>query len=299
MGQHPAVSRLGARVWAVLAATLLLAAPGCVTTATSLFRPLGFPSDDAPVSHVMAIWYNYVHTVPDCVNHATPLPGLVGHVYLVSANNRFQQARGKIVADVFDASNPNPGAEPAWLYRTELDPASLAQLKSKDPYYGLECYTVFLPWPADKAVPPKVRVNLGYLADNRLPVYAEPSFITFHRDKPHHSVEVHSRREIIDPAFAANLSASGKQPDSPPQASQTKVTYGPSGGGNFYRQGTPPQPQMQQTPGPLQQGQPQQGQPQQGQPQMQQMQLQMEQIQQQLQQQMLQMQRMQPQNLGR
>jgi hypothetical protein len=224
MGQHSAVSRLGGRGWALLAATMLLAAaPGCVTTATSLMHPFRAP-DTVPVNDVLVTWNNHIHTVPDCVNQGRPLPGLVGQVYLVnSLTKQMLEARGNILVDVFDASDPTPGAEPVWLYHNAFDPAALMQLKGKD-RYGSPCYTLFLPWPENKAVPAKVRMNLAYSADKRYAIYAEPATINLRGESSFQQVEVRSR-EVMPPGAVLQPAAKG----TPPSANKTQVTYGPVG----------------------------------------------------------------------
>ncbi len=196
MGEHPSGIRLGKRGWAVLAAMVLLAAPGCVTTVTSLLHPSLLPADDTPVCQVMTLWYSHIHTVPDSVNNAAPLPGLVGHAYLLNgAGSRFVTARGKIIVDVFDASNPAPGAEPAWIYRNEFDASALARLKGKD-RFGSECYTVFLPWPQNRPFPSHVRVNLGYVSEKGQLIPADPAVLALSNQAPQQAITITNRKEM-------------------------------------------------------------------------------------------------------
>ena len=196
MGQHPAVSRLVKRGWAVLAATVLLAAPGCVTTATSMLHSMRLVGDDTPVCQVMTLWYSHIHTVPDSVNNGAPLPGLVGHAYLLNgAGSRFVAARGKVVVDVFDASNLTPGVDPVWIYRNEFDAGALARLKGKD-RFGSECYTVFLPWPTGRPIPSHVRVNLGYVSETGQLIPADPAVLALTNQAPQQAIAIHNRKEM-------------------------------------------------------------------------------------------------------
>jgi hypothetical protein len=155
-----------------LGAALLLAllfAPGCTHTE-------GFMVKDAPPKtghpcQIVTTWLNTVQYAPDTMSNGTPMPGLVGRLYLFGEAVDFPQVGdGAVVVDLFDDTH-GPSQQP--LERWELDPVSLRKFLKKDTIgWG---YSLFLPWSSCRPDVTKVRLTCRYDPPTGSPLYAPPS----------------------------------------------------------------------------------------------------------------------------
>jgi hypothetical protein len=136
------------------------------------------------VCQVHSCWDNRVQVTQDVVNGGRPLPGLAGRVYLFGEKFGIplKGDGGSVAVDLYDMTHLQPGAEPKYLERWQLDAGSVAKLLRRDKIgWG---YTLFLPWGTYSPEITRVRLNICYTPAKATPIYAEPANITLHNDAP-------------------------------------------------------------------------------------------------------------------
>jgi hypothetical protein len=154
---------------------LALVGPGCVTN-----QPWVTNHETAPpaICQVHSFWDGSVQETQDVVNGGRPLRGLAGRVYIFSSELKPAEkgGDGTITVDLYDITNPQPGAQPKPLERWQLDPGNLSKVLRKDKIgWG---YTLFLPWSTYSPTVARVQLNVCYTPAKGTPVYAQPTAIT-------------------------------------------------------------------------------------------------------------------------
>jgi hypothetical protein len=171
-----------ARRGLLLALGVLALAPasGCTAfqrVSTSQWLATGWCDDAAQVSQVMAFWDNRVHITENTRNDGAPLPVMAGRVFLVNEEaKKLVEADGFIRVQMFDVTDPRPGAAQRKLASWEFDPHSLKRLMRKDTA-GIG-YTLVLPWQEHDPSVKKVRMQVGYFPKTGSPHYTSPQMLT-------------------------------------------------------------------------------------------------------------------------
>jgi hypothetical protein len=155
----------------VLLAALLLA-PGCAVT--EYFTVKNGPPAGAHPCQVVTTWINQVQYAPDTVHNGTPMPGIVGRVYLFGETIDYPQvADGSMVVELYDDTHgPAEKALEQWV----LDPVSLKKFAKKDTIgWG---YSLFLPWTTCRPDVTKVHLTCRFDPAGGTPLFAPPSPLT-------------------------------------------------------------------------------------------------------------------------
>lgn len=162
-----------------LRVVLLLAAPsGCQT-----LSPCG--CDDGPPKPVeacqlVATWSNKVHFVPDIVHNGTPMPGIVGRIYLMDRKDLLQTGDGQFIAELYDDSGPTPGG--TMIEKWQIDKDTAKKLLTKD-YVGWG-YTVLLPLGSYRPDLQKVHLVMRYEPEKGTPLFAAGGPLTLEHPAP-------------------------------------------------------------------------------------------------------------------
>lgn len=162
---------------------LALSSTGCVA-----LSPWKQSAESPPVgqpSQVVMTWKPSVTTTPDVVNGGSPIPGLVGRLYLFGAQMGHPMAGdGNLRVELFDDRPSAQGGQPTLLEFWEIDQEKLCRLLQKDSIgWG---YTLFLPWGSYHPDVKKVRLKVCYLPPAGPPLYAPISSLTLqHEEIPH------------------------------------------------------------------------------------------------------------------
>jgi hypothetical protein len=176
------VSRSGS--WAGAAALLLLlVSAGC--EALDL-HDANKPPPPAAVCQFVATWQNHIVFAPDAMHGGTPMPGLVGRLYLFGpVLGHPVVGDGSLIVDLYDETPPDPPAgtgqpprkpgskpagpparktadKPVLVERWNIDATTLRGLLKRDGFgWG---YTLFLPSQRHRPEMTHVRLRIAYLA---------------------------------------------------------------------------------------------------------------------------------------
>lgn len=163
------VSRTRRAVLPLLAASLLLAAAGCVTTDAFVHEeraPTGAPC------HLVVNWKKQVYFTADPTRGGAPMPGLVGRLYLFDKKvSNPIGAPGGLIVDLYDCSQATGGRQPVQIEQWRFDKDTLARLLVKDGIgWG---YTLFLPWGSIRPDLRALQFRVRFEPEGGTPLYAE------------------------------------------------------------------------------------------------------------------------------
>jgi hypothetical protein len=156
---------------------LLIISAGCETT-HDLLPGAGDVPPTGKVAQINVAWHNQVVFAPDPMHDGQMTAGLAGRLYLFGPNMGYPLAGdGQVVVDVFDPARKGPDGKPLQLERWNLDQATLKNCLRKDQIgWG---YTLLLPWGTYRPDLTQVMLKVHYDMPHSLPIYTEPSTITF------------------------------------------------------------------------------------------------------------------------
>jgi hypothetical protein len=157
-------------------AVLALGSGGCVELENLVSSHEGPPTGKPSQIHVT--WHNQVIFAPDPVRGGVSAPGLAGRLYLFGPNMGYPLAgEGSVVVDLFDPSQKGADGEPKLLERWNLDRDTLQRCQRHDTIgWG---YTLLLPWGTYRPDLAQVVLKVRYDPTKGVPIYANPSTITF------------------------------------------------------------------------------------------------------------------------
>ncbi|MFO0808467.1 MAG: hypothetical protein U0746_07580 [Gemmataceae bacterium] len=132
-------------------------AAGCKTTSQCTTCGDGGVPVSTETNRMVATWSNKVQYVPDVAHGGTPMPGILGRVYLFDAQVKDSLTTdGKFVAELYDDSGSTSVAIEQWI----IDKDTAKKLLSKDIVgWG---YTMFLPWGTYRPDLTKIHVGLRF-----------------------------------------------------------------------------------------------------------------------------------------
>jgi len=177
------------KLWTLMLSVLAFSPmTGCThfqTVETSKWFDVGFlnPGADGRANHILVRWDNRVRITQDSENGGKALAGMAGRIYLLNdMTGSSVDATGRIVVQMNDMTNLQPGQTPHCIAEWTFDPVSLKRLKRSD---GIgEGYTVFLPWESYHPGVKTVQLRVAYVADEKQnPFFADPSLITLHTEE--------------------------------------------------------------------------------------------------------------------
>lgn len=170
MGTVQTLSRV-----AVLVA-MIAAGTGCTTertfseSYTAMKRSMNLEKP-APVSQLFCSWQRHLSTLQDPTNNGTQVRGIVGQIFMVSAETTTATAEGDLAITAYDVT-PRPAGMPekqpsVWEFTKEV----LDRMRTRDERFG-PCYVVFLPWPAEWTDVTQVRLLARYQGEKGPELYA-------------------------------------------------------------------------------------------------------------------------------
>jgi hypothetical protein len=163
------------------------------TLETSKWLDVGyFDSSSNRASHILAFWDSQVRLTQDSSNGGRPLAGMAGRLYLLNQETgKPVDATGRVVVQMHDMTNVQPGQPTHCIAEYTFDPVSLKRLKRPD---GIaEGYTLFLPWESYRPDVRRIEIRVAYVPDEKQnPFFAEPSLITLQTaDQPPPVIQGH------------------------------------------------------------------------------------------------------------
>jgi hypothetical protein len=259
------VRALTRRARVLLAAGLAAAAAsGCVTTRfasvqTAVANAIA-PEKPAPATEFACGWQNRLATLPDPTRNGALVPGVVGQVFLYSADYKPADVGGDLTLTVHDATPRPPGA-PAmrpevWHFTKDV----LRKLAVADERFG-RSLVVFLPWPESWRDVNRLHIQARYDQPGESgghTLFAQPSTVTLDFSSPGGHGAPAAAPAVPDPAVLLKhaRAAAVAQPQGPPPGG---ASPGPAGGfGAFappaYTQPMTPQQPVPGTPPPAHAG---------------------------------------------
>ncbi len=160
----------GGRAWrvAALAVALVLPAgfgctgPGLKKTKSEFAQALHLEKP-SPATQMICFWQRRPQHLPDPSRDGVMAPGLVGQLFLISADNKPVEITGDLVVQALDET-PRPKGQPAAVPEVwQIDKVALRKLATNDDRFGT-CYAIFLPWPASWKDVTNVRMQAKYIS---------------------------------------------------------------------------------------------------------------------------------------
>jgi hypothetical protein len=164
----------------VLAALL----PGCVPMQANL-RPDDHPPTGTP-TEVEVVWKHEVCFAPDTVNSGSPVPSVVGRMYVFGGPKGSPiAADGTLLVRLFNEERTGPDGRAQFLGQWQIDSKSLAAMRAKDAIgWG---YTLILPWsPYDPAIT-HVHLMVSYQPLQGSPLFHQSGPMVLHHPLVHSS----------------------------------------------------------------------------------------------------------------
>ena len=139
------------------------------------------PTPGSLARQVEVAWNSQVLMTSNTENGNRPMPGLAGRLYVFGEDvGRPLEAPGALTVVLYAIDKENK-AGPA-LAKWEFDSASLRKLGRKDAIgFG---YTLFLPWLEYKPEIRRVQLDVRYVPDGGLPLFAPSSTLPLNQDGP-------------------------------------------------------------------------------------------------------------------
>jgi hypothetical protein len=124
-------------------------------------------------------WQKKIAYLPDPTKNGAMLPGVVGQMFLFTAEGMSASANGKLVIEMFDMTGRATGSEAGERLGTwTFDKETLKRLQTMDEIVG-KTYAVFLPWPHYDAKVTRVKITGRFEPERGYPLFAGESELTF------------------------------------------------------------------------------------------------------------------------
>jgi hypothetical protein len=189
----------------VLAAVVCLAV-GCASVGTLVPDVVGPPT--GPVSEVATYWEPQVTFTPDPTRNGTPIPGLVGRLFLFGEDKgRPLAGEGAIIVDLYDPDHPRADDQGTVipLERWQIDKDTLTRLLRRDPIgWG---YTLFLPWSTYRPDLTKLLIRAQYAPVKGMPIYTGGSLVTLNNGLGNLTITTNQKVLTTPPAGATTAVA--------------------------------------------------------------------------------------------
>ncbi len=125
-----------------------------------------------PATQVVCFWQRRLTQLPDPTREGAQAPGLVGQVFLVTADSNTAEVAGDVTVSVYDET-PRPSGQPTKSHEVwHFDKATLKKLIAGDERFG-KSHVLFLPWPAGWQDVTTVRILARYDVPGMPTIYAE------------------------------------------------------------------------------------------------------------------------------
>ena len=152
---------------ALVAALLLPAGLGCANTSLkktkSEFAQALRLEKAEPASQMICFWQRRPQHLPDPTRDGVMSPGLVGQLFLISADNKPVEITGDLVVQALDETPRQKGQPAAVPEIWHIDKVALKKLVTNDDRFG-PCYAIFLPWPSSWKDVTNVRMQAKYIS---------------------------------------------------------------------------------------------------------------------------------------
>lgn len=143
------------------------------------------PSKDTATDIVLA-WQNKVAQLPDPTRNGTMVHGVVGQLFLFTADSQFAQANGKLTVEMTDEANGKRLG--TWTFEKDV----LKRMVTSDERFG-KCYAIFLIWPEYDPKVSRVKFASRYDPEKGYALFAPAATLTFDNDA---SRPVHTKRAV-------------------------------------------------------------------------------------------------------
>jgi len=223
---------------------MIAAGTGCATertfseSYTAMKRSMNLEKP-APVSQLFCSWQRHLSTLQDPSHDGVQVRGIVGQVFMVSAETTTATAEGNLAVTAYDVT-PRPAGMPekqpsVWEFTKEV----LERMRTRDERFG-PCYVLFLPWPAEWTDVTQVRLLARYQGEKGPELYAPEVRVSVDFSTPGAMVVTNSSRTAgqrngmtadsrgaVDPAkllAGGNTTAVATRPDGFPSLTQPNGT---------------------------------------------------------------------------
>jgi hypothetical protein len=143
----------------------------------------------APATEFQCGWQKSLAQLPDPTRNGTMIPGLVGQVFIFTADLKPAEITGELMVSAHDTTmRPNGSARQpnAWHFTAE----TLKNLVIMDDRFG-KSWVLFLPWPEDWTDVREVEIQARYDQPTGHTLYAQPAKITLE------AVKVNGRSNVV------------------------------------------------------------------------------------------------------
>lgn len=176
-----------AGIAALVAALLLPAGLGCTGTSLkktkSEFAQALRLEKPHPASQMICFWQRRPQHLPDPSRDGVMSPGLVGQLFLISADNKPVEITGDLVVQALDET-PRPKGQPSATPEIwHIDKVALKKLRTNDDRFG-PCYAIFLPWPTSWKDVTNVRMQAKYVDEPSPALFASDVQMTLEFSAP-------------------------------------------------------------------------------------------------------------------
>lgn len=131
----------------------------------------------APATQAVCFWQRRLALLPDPTRDGVQASGLVGQVFLVTADSQTAEVAGDITVSVYDET-PRPAGMPAKAHEVfHFDKATLKKLVAGDERFG-RSHVLFLPWRKEWADVSTVRILARYDVPGQPTIFAEQMQLT-------------------------------------------------------------------------------------------------------------------------
>lgn len=131
----------------------------------------------APATQAVCFWQRRLALLPDPTRDGVQASGLVGQVFLVTADSQTAEVAGDITVSVYDET-PRPAGTPAKPHEVfHFDRATLKKLVAGDERFG-RSHVLFLPWRKEWADVSTVRILARYDVPGQPTIFAEQMQLT-------------------------------------------------------------------------------------------------------------------------
>jgi hypothetical protein len=166
---------------------------------------------------VATYWEPQVTFTPDPTRNGTPIPGLVGRLFLFGEDKgRPLAGEGAVIIDLYDPDHPRGDDQGTVipLERWQIDKDTLARLLRRDPIgWG---YTLFLPWSTYRPDLTKLLLRAQYAPVKGMPIYTGGSLVTLNNGLGNLAITTNQKVLTTLPAGAAAAGAPAPLPPLPP-----------------------------------------------------------------------------------
>jgi len=166
-----AVRKLG--IAALVAAVLLPVGLGCTSmkqTKKDVVHALRLDTTEPP-SQMICFFQRRPQHLPDPTRDGVMSPGLVGQLFLISADNKPVEITGDLVVQGLDETKRPPGQPSATPEIWHIDKVALKKMRTNDDRFG-PCYAIFLPWPSSWKDVTNVRMQAKYVNEPNPALFA-------------------------------------------------------------------------------------------------------------------------------